>query len=205
MPRDATSERRGLESGCRLLPQRAVPRAARPSRPLAEPTRPTEPTHVLAVRGVDELPEANWAGSTGAGREVRAVTLESPDPSTSVMPRSPLRGTGSYGAVLGDVLEEVGYRVVEAPTPRRERGHPGEAPRPLALVPLLSTAPALTTRRNWHQSCHTPPSPDRSSAPRRPRRRRCGRARGRCQALRRLHPPPAARAWRAGCPATTAA
>jgi transposase len=31
-------------------------------------------------------------------------------------------GTGSYGAVLGDVLEEGGYRVVEAPTPRRERG-----------------------------------------------------------------------------------
>jgi transposase len=26
-------------------------------------------------------------------------------------------GTGSYGAVLGDVLEEAGYRVVEAPTP----------------------------------------------------------------------------------------
>lgn len=32
-------------------------------------------------------------------------------------------GTGSYGAVLGDVLEEAGYRVVEAPTPRRNRGH----------------------------------------------------------------------------------
>lgn len=32
-------------------------------------------------------------------------------------------GTGSYGAVLGDVLEAAGYRVVEAPTPRRERGH----------------------------------------------------------------------------------
>lgn len=31
-------------------------------------------------------------------------------------------GTGSYGALLGDVLEETGYRVVEAPTPRRERG-----------------------------------------------------------------------------------
>ena len=31
-------------------------------------------------------------------------------------------GTGSYGAVLGDVLAEAGYRVVEAPTPRRERG-----------------------------------------------------------------------------------
>ena len=28
-------------------------------------------------------------------------------------------GTGSYGAVLGDVLEEAGYRVVEAPTPSR--------------------------------------------------------------------------------------
>lgn len=31
-------------------------------------------------------------------------------------------GTGSYGAVLGAELAEVGYRVVEAPTPRRERG-----------------------------------------------------------------------------------
>ena len=31
-------------------------------------------------------------------------------------------GTGSYGALLGDVLEEAGYRIVEAPTPRRERG-----------------------------------------------------------------------------------
>lgn len=30
-------------------------------------------------------------------------------------------GTGSYGAVLSDVLDEAGYRVVEAPTPRRER------------------------------------------------------------------------------------
>ena len=33
-----------------------------------------------------------------------------------------IEGTGSYGALLGDVLEEDGYRVVEAPTPRRERG-----------------------------------------------------------------------------------
>ncbi len=31
-------------------------------------------------------------------------------------------GTGCYGATLGDVLEEAGYRVVEAPTPQRERG-----------------------------------------------------------------------------------
>jgi transposase len=31
-------------------------------------------------------------------------------------------GTGSYGAVLAEALSEVGYRVVEAPTPRRERG-----------------------------------------------------------------------------------
>ena len=31
-------------------------------------------------------------------------------------------GTGSYGAVLSDVLSDAGYRVVEAPTPRRERG-----------------------------------------------------------------------------------
>lgn len=31
-------------------------------------------------------------------------------------------GTGSYGAILAENLSEVGYRVVEAPTPRRERG-----------------------------------------------------------------------------------
>lgn len=31
-------------------------------------------------------------------------------------------GTGSYGALLCDVLGDVGYRVVEAPTPRRQRG-----------------------------------------------------------------------------------
>jgi len=31
-------------------------------------------------------------------------------------------GTGSYGALLADVATNVGYRVVEAPTPRRERG-----------------------------------------------------------------------------------
>lgn len=31
-------------------------------------------------------------------------------------------GTGSYGATLGDVLDDAGYRVVEAPTPRREHG-----------------------------------------------------------------------------------
>ena len=31
-------------------------------------------------------------------------------------------GTGSYGAVLSNVLSDAGYRVVEAPTPRRERG-----------------------------------------------------------------------------------
>lgn len=30
-------------------------------------------------------------------------------------------GTGSYGAVLSGVLQQTGYRVVEAPTPRRER------------------------------------------------------------------------------------
>lgn len=31
-------------------------------------------------------------------------------------------GTGSYDAVLAETLTEVGYRVVEAPIPRRERG-----------------------------------------------------------------------------------
>lgn len=31
-------------------------------------------------------------------------------------------GTGSYGAVLADSLGDSGYRIIEAPTPRRERG-----------------------------------------------------------------------------------
>ena len=32
-----------------------------------------------------------------------------------------VEGTGSYGAVLSGVLQQGGYRVVEAPTPRRAR------------------------------------------------------------------------------------
>jgi transposase len=47
-------------------------------------------------------------------------------------------GTGSYGAVLGDVLEQAGYRVVEAPTPRRERGH-GKSDRSDALLAARAT------------------------------------------------------------------
>lgn len=53
-------------------------------------------------------------------------------------------GTGSYGAVLGDVLTEAGYRVVEAPTPRRERGRGKTdaldavlAARSILVVPLM--------------------------------------------------------------------
>ncbi len=33
-----------------------------------------------------------------------------------------VEGTGNYGAILADVLARAGYRVVEAPTPRREPG-----------------------------------------------------------------------------------
>lgn len=54
-------------------------------------------------------------------------------------------GTGSYGALLGDVLDEAGYRVVEAPTPRRERGRGKTdaldavlAARSILVVPLTS-------------------------------------------------------------------
>lgn len=32
-------------------------------------------------------------------------------------------GTGSYGAKLSGVLSEVGYRIVEAPTQTKQRGH----------------------------------------------------------------------------------
>jgi transposase len=50
-------------------------------------------------------------------------------------------GTGSYGAVLGNVLEEAGYRVVEAPTPRRDRGR-GKAD---ALDAVLAARSTLVT------------------------------------------------------------
>ena len=59
-------------------------------------------------------------------------------------------GTGSYGAVLGDVLEEAGYRVVEAPTPRRDRGR-GKTDALDAVLAARSTLvmvlPALRDRR----------------------------------------------------------
>lgn len=49
-----------------------------------------------------------------------------------------MEGTGSYGAVLADVLEEAGYRVAEAPTPRRERGR-GKTDELDALLAARST------------------------------------------------------------------
>jgi hypothetical protein len=41
---------------------------------------------------------------------------------TSTASWSQPREPAFYGAVLDDVIEQAGYRVVEAPTPRRERG-----------------------------------------------------------------------------------
>ena len=50
-------------------------------------------------------------------------------------------GTGSYGAVLADVLEQGVCRVVEAPTPHRERGR-GKTD---ALDAVLAARPTLVT------------------------------------------------------------
>jgi len=50
-------------------------------------------------------------------------------------------GTGSYGAVLAETLADAGYRVVEAPTPRRERGR-GKTD---ALDAVLAARSTLTT------------------------------------------------------------
>lgn len=49
-------------------------------------------------------------------------------------------GTGSYGAVLSDVLAQTGYRIVEAPTPRRERGR-GKTDTADAVLAARSTLP----------------------------------------------------------------
>jgi transposase len=54
-------------------------------------------------------------------------------------------GTGSYGAVLGDVLEQTGYRIVEAPTPRRERGH-GKTDTADAVLAARSTLGVAVSR-----------------------------------------------------------
>ncbi|GAA2085875.1 IS110 family transposase [Aeromicrobium halocynthiae] len=67
---------------------------------LDEATFPTTPSGLRRARA--------WIGRRAEG-DLDAVLVAA-------------EGTGSYGAILSDVLEEVGYRVVEAPTPRRERG-----------------------------------------------------------------------------------
>ncbi len=54
-------------------------------------------------------------------------------------------GTGSYGALLADVLESGGHRVVEAPTPRRERGR-GKTD---ALGTAARIGDTLVTRPVW--------------------------------------------------------
>lgn len=57
-------------------------------------------------------------------------------------------GTGSYGAILGDVLEEAGYRVVEATTPRRERGRGKTDALDAALAARSSLVMPVTMLRN---------------------------------------------------------
>lgn len=63
-------------------------------------TFPTTPAGLLRAR--------DWIGRRSAG-DLHGVLVAA-------------EGTGSYGATLGDVLAETGYRVVQAPTPRRKRG-----------------------------------------------------------------------------------
>jgi len=81
-------------------------------RPTTTPSLP-RPTALRSTRPPSPQPRPA-CGGPGTG-SVAAPGL----PSTASW--SQPRGTGSYGAVLSDVLEEAGYRVVEAPTPRRER------------------------------------------------------------------------------------
>ncbi|MGA8993553.1 MAG: transposase [Nocardioidaceae bacterium] len=58
--------------------------------------------------------------TAGIGRALEWIARRTQGELDSVVVAA--EGTGSYGAVLAERLAEVGYRVVEAPTPRRERG-----------------------------------------------------------------------------------
>ncbi|MGP9846301.1 transposase [Brachybacterium sp. 107] len=57
-------------------------------------------------------------------------------------------GTGSYGAVLSDVLQQAGYRVVEAPTPRRARARSKTDALDAILAARSSPVMPLTTLRD---------------------------------------------------------
>ncbi len=59
-----------------------------------------------------------------------------------------VEGTGSYGAVLSDVLQQVGYRVVEAPTPRRARARGKTDALDALLAARSSLVMPLTTLRD---------------------------------------------------------
>ncbi|MEU4345003.1 IS110 family transposase [Nocardia sp. NPDC023852] len=54
-------------------------------------------------------------------------------------------GTGSYGAILADRLERIGYRVVEAPTPSSKRLR--DKGKPYALDALTAARSTLITQR----------------------------------------------------------
>ncbi len=56
-------------------------------------------------------------------------------------------GTGSYGAKLSGVLSEVGYRVVEAPTPTKQRGHAKTDALDAARSTLATPVNSLRDRR----------------------------------------------------------
>lgn len=69
-----------------------------------------------ALVGEQTFPTTN----AGIGRACEWITRRTNGELDSVLVAA--EGTGSYGAVLAQRLAEAGYRVVEAPTPRRERG-----------------------------------------------------------------------------------
>jgi len=56
--------------------------------------------------------------------------------------------TGSYGGVLSDVLDQSGYRVVEAPTPKRERGRGKTDTLDAVLAARATTAMPVTMLRD---------------------------------------------------------
>ncbi len=81
-------------------------------------------THTYAVVGCPTgalIDQATFpTSSTGLARALAWVGRRTGGDLGSVLVA--VEGTGSYGAVLSDRLDELGYRVVEAPTPERHRG-----------------------------------------------------------------------------------
>lgn len=93
---------------------------------LDQATFPTTPAGLRRAR--------DWIGRRSEGR-LDSVLIS-------------VEGTGSYGAVLSGVLDEAGYRVVEAPTPRRERGRGKTDALDAVLAARSTLVMPLTTLRD---------------------------------------------------------